>query len=125
MKVGIAGITGKFARRLVTHLLENDNITTIKGYCRNPSKLPDTFRSYSKLELIQGDAFDSDAIRSFVHGCDVVICCYLGDDKLMVDGQKLLIEACDDAPSVTQYVASDWVLDYTRLELGQLFPKDP
>ncbi|ODM22568.1 hypothetical protein SI65_00157 [Aspergillus cristatus] len=106
MRVGIAGITGKFARRLVAHLLENDNITTtMKGYCRNPAKLPEALRLFPKLELIQGDAFDDEVIRSFIQGCDVVVCCYLGDDKLMVDGQKLLIDACDEEPS--------------------LFPKDP
>lgn len=43
----------------------------------------------------------------------------------MVDGQKLLINVCGDEPSVTWYVASDWALDYTKLELGQLFPKCP
>lgn len=78
-----------------------------------------------KLELIQDNAFDNDAILSFVHSCDVVVFCYLDDDKLMVDGQKLLINVCGDEPSVTWYVASDWALDYTKLELGQLFPKCP
>lgn len=125
MKVGIAGITGKFARRLVTHLLEsNDSSLTIKGYCRDPSKLPATLSSSPKFELIQGGAFDKDALATFAQGCDVIVCCYLGDDKLMTDGQKLLIDACE-AAKVPRYVASDWALDYTKLELGQLFPKDP
>lgn len=125
MKVGIAGITGKFARRLLTHLLDvGDGSLTIKGYCRNPSKLPESVKSSPKLEIIEGTAFDQDAIATFVQGCDVVVCCYLGDDKLMVDGQKLLIDACESA-NVPRYVASDWVLDYTKLKVGELFPKDP
>ncbi|PLB54792.1 NAD(P)-binding protein [Aspergillus steynii IBT 23096] len=125
MKVGIAGITGKFARRLVTHLLETpDSSLTIKGYCRDPSKLPATLQSSPKVELIQGDAFDTAAVATFVQDCDVVVCCYLGDDKLMIDGQKLLIDACESA-AVPRYVASDWALDYTKLKLGELFPKDP
>ncbi|GKZ36205.1 hypothetical protein AbraIFM66950_007201 [Aspergillus brasiliensis] len=125
MKVGIAGITGKFARRLVAHLLEagHDSLT-IKGYCRNPSKLPETLKSSPKLEIIEGTAFDQDAIATFVQGCDVVVCCYLGDDQLMINGQKLLIDACESA-NVPRYVASDWALDYTKLKLGELFPKDP
>ncbi|PWY63067.1 nmrA-like family protein [Aspergillus eucalypticola CBS 122712] len=73
---------------------------------------------------VEGTAFDQDAIATFVQGCDVVVCCYLGDDKLMVDGQKLLIDACESA-NVPRYVASDWALDYTKLKLGDLFPKDP
>ncbi|KAL5355540.1 hypothetical protein BJX96DRAFT_170765 [Aspergillus floccosus] len=125
MKIGIAGITGKFARRLLTHLLEaGDDSITIKGYCRDPSKLPDGLKTSPQLEIIQGTAFDGDAIATFVQGCDVVVCCYLGDDKLMVDGQKLLIDACESA-SVPRYVASDSALDYTKLKLGELFPKDP
>lgn len=121
--VGIAGITGKFARVLTSSLLKNPEVN-VKGYCRDPSKVPSSFSSNSKVSLTKGDAFDTSAVHSFVHGCDVVVCCYLGDDKLMLEGQKLLIDACV-AEDVPRYVASDWALDYTKLELGQLFPKDP
>jgi hypothetical protein len=126
MKVGIAGITGKFARRLLTHLLSSPSSPshTIKGFCRDPSKLPDDIKSHPQIELIQGTAFDKAAIATFVQACDVVVRCYLGDDTLMVEGQKLLIDACEEA-GVGRYVASDWALDYTKLQLGQLFPKDP
>ncbi|KAI1374412.1 nmrA-like family protein [Hypoxylon crocopeplum] len=119
--VGIAGITGKFARELAAALLKYPNVT-IKGYCRDPSKVPQSLSS--KVSLVKGDAFDAPAIRSFAAGCDVVVCCYLGDNKLMIDGQKLLIDACA-AEGIPRYVASDWCLDYTKLELGRLFPKDP
>ncbi len=124
MKVGIAGITGKFARRLVTHLLSSPSQPTIKGFCRDPSKLPADIKSHPQVELIQGEAFDKAVIATFVQACDVVVCCYLGDDSLMVEGQKLLIDACEEA-GVARYVASDWALDYTKLELGELFVKDP
>ncbi|KAI0104531.1 nmrA-like family protein [Daldinia grandis] len=106
--VGITGITGKFARELVSALLRYPDIK-IKGYCRDPSKPPTPLSS--KVLLSQGDAFDTSAIRPFVAGCDVVVYCYLGDDKLMVDGQKALIDACA-AEGVPRY-------------LGELFPKDP
>ncbi|RAK99441.1 NmrA-like family protein [Aspergillus ibericus CBS 121593] len=102
MKVGIAGITGKFARLLATHLLAHEG-ASIKGYCRTPSKVPEAIRSSPRVELTQGEAFDREAVRSFVQGCDVVVCCYLGDDKLMVEGQKLLIDACDEL-QVTRYL---------------------
>lgn len=42
----------------------------------------------------------------------------------MVDGQKALIDACEEC-NVPRYVASDWALDYTKLKLGELFPKNP
>lgn len=121
--VGVAGITGKFARVLTSFLLKNSEVF-VKGYCREPSKVPSSFSSNSRVSLAKGDGFDTSAIRSFVTGCDVVVCCYLGDDELMVNGQKLLIDACA-SEGVPRYVASDWALDYTKLELGQLFPKDP
>lgn len=59
-----------------------------------------------------------------MRGCDVVICSYLGADALMIDGQKLLIDACA-AEGVPRYLASDFTLDFTKLQKGQLFPKDP
>lgn len=121
--VGIAGINGKFARVLTSSLLKSPDVV-VRGYCRDPSKVPASFSSSSQVTLTKGDGFNTSAIRSFVAGCDVVVCCYLGDDKLMVDGQKHLIDACA-AEGVPRYVASDWALDYTKLKLGQLFPKDP
>ncbi|KAI1451313.1 nmrA-like family protein [Annulohypoxylon moriforme] len=119
--VGIAGITGKFARELTSILIKNPNVT-IKGYCRDPSKVPEYISS--KITLVKGDAYDKPAIQTFVTGCDVVVCCYLGDPKLMVEGQKLLIDACA-AEGVPRYVASDWSINYNKLKLGELFPKDP
>ncbi|CAG8218417.1 unnamed protein product [Penicillium salamii] len=121
--VGIAGITGKFAKRLVSHLIKGEDIA-IRGYCRDPSKVPEEISSSSQVTLIKGDAFDKDSIRTFANSCDVIVCCYLGDDKLMVDGQKALIDVCDEC-HVQRYIASDWALDYTKLKLGELFPKDP
>ncbi|PLB50922.1 NmrA-like family protein [Aspergillus steynii IBT 23096] len=93
--VGIAGITGKFARRVASHLLKNPDVS-IRGYCRDPNKVPESISSSDKVTLFKGDAFDNDAIRTFVQGSDVLICCYLGDDKLMVDGQKILIDTCEE-----------------------------
>ncbi|KAF4770833.1 hypothetical protein HAV15_013195 [Penicillium sp. str.  len=121
--VAIAGITGKFAKRLVFHLLKQDGVS-VRGYCRDPSKVPEAVSSSPQVALFKGDAFEKEAIRTFVTGSDVVVCCYLGDDKLMVDGQKALIDACEES-QVPRYVASDWALDYTKLKLGELFPKDP
>ncbi|KAB8200611.1 NmrA-like family protein [Aspergillus parasiticus] len=123
LTVGIAGITGKFARRVVSHLLKHPDVT-ICGYCRDPSKVPESISTSEKVTLFKGDAYDEEAIRTFVQGCSVLICCYLGDNKLMIDGQKVLIDACEEL-GVPRYIAGDWALDYTKLKLGELFPKDP
>jgi hypothetical protein len=42
----------------------------------------------------------------------------------MIDGQKTLIDACIDE-RVERYIASDYSLDFRRLELGQHPQKDP
>ncbi|KAH6886148.1 hypothetical protein B0T10DRAFT_575796 [Thelonectria olida] len=123
LTVGIAGITGKVGQLLASKLLAKPN-TIIRGYARDPSKVAAEIASSSRVHLFKGEASDSASLASFVTGCDVVVCSYLGPPNLMVDGQKVLIDACDEA-GVARYVASDWSLDYTKLELGQLFPKDP
>lgn len=121
--VGIAGITGKFARCVVGHLLKNPAVT-IKGYCRDPTKLPASLLASKRISVTQGQSEERNALRAFAKGCDVVICCYLGDHNLMINGQKSLIDACE-AETVPRYVASDYSLDFTKLELGQLPAKDP
>lgn len=121
--IGIAGITGKFALCVLNHLLQIPFIS-IRGYCRNPNKLPQKLLSSPRIRITQGDSTNDAALRAFAKGCDVVICCYLGDNALMTDGQMKLIDACE-SEGVPRYIASDYTLDYRKLEYGQLPPKDP
>lgn len=121
--VAIAGITGKLARCVAYHLLQRPDVT-LRGLCRTPSRLPASILSSPRVTIIQGQADDSDAATALVMGSDVVICCYLGDDRLMADGQKLLIDACEQE-GVSRYVASDFTFDFTKLEYGVLPAKDP
>lgn len=121
--VGVAGISGKFARNLVSCLLTYPD-ARIKGLCRTASKVDASISSSPHVSLVQGDAFDTAALHALVRTCDVVVCCYLGDDRVMTEGQKALVDACE-AENVPRYVASDWSLDYTKVALGELPPKDP
>ncbi|KEF52963.1 uncharacterized protein A1O9_10869 [Exophiala aquamarina CBS 119918] len=120
--VGIAGITGKFGRLLALSLREASPQVKLRGLARDPSKVDNS--SLPNVELFQGDAFDVDKIHSFVRGTDVVVCCYLGDTRLMIEGQKVLIDIAEEE-GVPRYVASDWSLDWTKLEMGELFAKEP
>lgn len=121
--VGIAGITGKFARLVVKYLLNSPDVQ-IRGLCRNASKLPERFRDSPRLTIVQGDSNNIEILRTFARGCDVVICCYLGDNDFMINGQKLLVDACD-LETVDRYIASGYCLDFTKLEYGQHPAKDP
>lgn len=121
--VGIAGITGKFARCVAGHLLKNPGVT-IQGYCRDPTKLPAALLSSPRIRITQGQSDDQNSLQTFAKGNDVVVCSYLGDNNLMLNGQKSLIDACE-SEGVRRYVASDYSLDFTKLDLGQLPAKDP
>lgn len=121
--IGIAGITGQMAVELCGYLLQNPDIH-IRGYCRDPTKVLSRLSSSPQIEIMKGGAFDRETVYAFTRGCDIVVCCYQGTDELMISGQKLLIDACEDE-GVPRYMASDWALFYDNLEFGQLFTKDP
>jgi hypothetical protein len=121
--VGIAGPTGRFGSLVLESLLENPDIK-IRGLCRNASKLDRKHTQSSQLEVIEGNVLDPSTLAEFVGGLDVVICAYLGDNDFMVNGQKALIDACEQA-KIPRYIASDYTFDYNKLELGEHPAKDP
>ncbi|EHK22922.1 uncharacterized protein TRIVIDRAFT_27731 [Trichoderma virens Gv29-8] len=91
--VGIAGLTGKFAQCVAKELYANHNVT-LKGFCRSPQKLPQLAMEKYQIEVIQGQFDDEAAVRKFVQGTNIVICCYFGDPDVMTRGQKIPIDAC-------------------------------
>ena len=119
----VAGLTGKFARLLAGHLLAKPNVR-INGTARTPSKLPDNLSSNPRVTVFQADADDTTTIRKALKGSSVAICCYLGDNDLMFQGQKKLIDA-SIAEGVPRYIAGDWSLDFRLLEYGDMPVKDP
>ena len=121
--IAIAGISGKLGQLVARHVLGTSK-ANIRGFCRDKSKVPSDIASDPHVSLIEGQSNDGEAVQKAVHGSDVVICCYLGPDDLMLNGQKLLIDIAV-SEKVPRYIASDYTLDYTKLELGQLPSKDP
>ena len=122
IKVSIAGITGKVGRLLAIELLEKPNII-IHGICRDPSKVPSSIASHPNVKRFQASSSEAEKIRSAVRDTSVCVCCYLGDDSVMLDGQKTLIDVCV-AEGVSRYVASDWSFDTRSLRLGDVAMKD-
>jgi hypothetical protein len=120
--VGIAGLTGKFAQCVVKELHASHSVT-IKGFCRNPQKLSPLAIEKYKIEVVQGEYDDEQAVQKFVQGTDIVICCYFGDTDVMTRGQKLLIDACVNE-GVSRYLPSDFAVDYTKIPAGELLPKE-
>lgn len=122
MTVTITGLTGKMAQLIARHLA--DSRTKVHSLCRTLAKLPESLTSNPPLSVFQSDSNDVKAIRSALEGSNAAICCYLGDADVMIEGQKRLIDACIDE-NVPRCVASDWSMDFRRLQLGQHPLKDP
>lgn len=121
--VTIAGVTGKHARLVAKHLLSHPNVN-VHGLCRSPSKIPAFLSENTRFKAFESSSTDTTIIREALKNASAAVCCYLGDDELMINGQKLLIEACI-AEGVPRYIASDWSLDYRSLKYGDHPSKDP
>ncbi|KAF3392677.1 hypothetical protein F1880_008627 [Penicillium rolfsii] len=120
--IAIAGVTGKFSQCIIKALQQSRDVL-IRGYCRSPQKLPRAILDSDQIEIIEGSFDDRESINRFVRGADVVICCYFGSPEVMVEGQKYLIDACEEE-GVPRYIPSDFAVDYTKIPDGVLFPKE-
>ncbi|KAF2499639.1 NAD(P)-binding protein [Lophium mytilinum] len=121
--IAIAGFTGKMARLITTALLSTHPDIQIHGIARSPEKVPASIKNNKNVTIFSASATDAAALRNALRGASVCICCYLGDDALMVAGQKLLIDACI-AERVPRYIASDWSIDFRPLAFGEHPTKD-
>lgn len=122
--VAIAGVNGKLATLIVKHLLENYPEIKIHGIARSPEKVDAAVRDSPNVEIFEASASNTSALRQGLKGAEAAICCYLGNNELMTEGQKTLIDACIDE-KVARCIASDWSFDYRGLELGDHPTKDP
>ena len=93
MKVIIFGSTGTIGKHLVQQALEKEY--QVLAFCRDKEKM-DSF-SHPNLEIIEGDVFNKEDVRSSVKNQDVVIVA-LGSGKsrksvVRSEGTKNIIEA--------------------------------
>lgn len=121
--VTIAGFTGKLAGLITASILRSHPNVQIHGICRTPSKVDSKLLSNPNVKVFAADANDPAALQKALAGTSVCICSYLGDKTIMVDGQKTLVDACI-AEKVPRYIASDWCIDYRKLEFGDHPSKD-
>jgi hypothetical protein len=61
--------------------------------------------------------------KPFAISSAIPICCYFGHTDLMINGQKVLIDACDEE-IVLRYVAGDFAIDFIKIPAGAPFPKE-
>ncbi|KAF2163962.1 hypothetical protein M409DRAFT_57066 [Zasmidium cellare ATCC 36951] len=122
-KVAIAGLSGKIGSLIAQSLLKHHPTVQINGIVRSPSKVATTIASNSNVHIHQADPSNPSALRKALANVDVCICCYLGDNELMVQGQKTLIDACI-AEKVPRYIGSDYSFDFRGLKKGDHPAKD-
>ena len=123
IQVAIAGSTGKLSQMIMSSLLRRYPNSTIHAIARSPNKMPEDLRSNASIKLFSANSDDKSAIRQAIKGSNIVICGYLGDPKLMLDGQKTLIDACVEE-GVPRYMGSDWSFDFRGLKPGDHPGKD-
>jgi hypothetical protein len=121
--IAIAGISSKLARLVTKELLKRPGVH-VRGSYRDIDKLPNDLKHSPRISLVQSGPYDTEALRTLISGCDVVLCCYYADDGVMLEGQKLLIDLCEEE-GITRYVASDYTGDYRKLDWGDLTIKNP
>lgn len=114
-KIAIAGLSGKIGRLIAQALLARHPNVEIHGIVRSPDKVDASLRANPKVHVHQASSDDSAALSKALAACDICICCYLGDDNLMIQGQKTLIDACI-ASNVPRYLASDYSFDFRGLK---------
>jgi uncharacterized protein YbjT (DUF2867 family) len=68
MKILLTGATGYIGRRLKQELLKDDTIS-LRLFVRNANKIREHVRK--KVEIVEGDTFDKDALKKATHGVDV------------------------------------------------------
>jgi hypothetical protein len=109
---------------ITSYLVTKYPSVKVNGVVRNPSKVPTKIDASSNITIFEASSSNKAAVEKALEGSQVCICGYLGDNSLMIEGQRVLIDACIEA-GVHRYIASDWSADYRTVELGEVPMKDP
>ncbi|KAG8664272.1 hypothetical protein FPOAC2_14197 [Fusarium poae] len=116
MLVTLFGANGNLAIRITRILLQKPDIS-LKGYARDVSKIPEEIRNHPRYQAIQGQIDDQEKIHETVRGSDVVACLYQGFQDVVLDGQKLLIDICEEE-KVGRFFSSAYVGDIRNMKVG-------
>lgn len=121
-RIAVAGFTSRLAILVTRNLLQKANVEVV-GICRDPKKVPIDIAEDPRVQTSKAEYTDSTTLREALKGVSACVCCYHGAEALMVEGQRILIDACI-AESVPRYLASDFSFDFRRLKIGEFPFKD-
>jgi nucleoside-diphosphate-sugar epimerase len=111
----VAGATGNLGSRIVKYLLQNG--ANVKVICRIAGDNTETLAK-SGAEVIIIEKYNLTDLTKACLGVDCVISALSGLSDVLIDNQKILLEAAI-AAKVPRFIPSDFSIDFTKLELGQ------
>ena len=121
LTVLVAGATGMLGSKIVSALLDKDNID-VRAMVRSLNDNSDENRQ--KIEamkakgaaIVKGDLMKPETLLPLCAGVDVVVSA-VGNNEVTVPGQKHLIDAAKQQ-GVKRFIPSDYSADYRKLDYG-------
>jgi uncharacterized protein YbjT (DUF2867 family) len=118
-KVLVVGVSGWLGSQIAGVLLESD-ATEVRALGR--PAVPDELKK-KRLELLRargmpvlnGDLSDPASLAKACEGIDVVISAVQGGPEIIIDGQRNLLRAAEEA-GVKRMIPSDFAVDISKLE---------
>jgi uncharacterized protein YbjT (DUF2867 family) len=112
----IAGATGNLGHLIATELVKNEAVS-VSALVRDANAPKAAQLQAMGVRLIEGELTDKAALLRATEGQQTVISALSGGPDLIVAGQLSLLEAALQQ-GVTQFVPSDYSVDYFRLQPG-------
>lgn len=112
----VAGATGDLGRRITRELLTHD--TRVRVLTRPGSGTAgELYADDPRVNIVEGTYTDPADLTAALTGVDVVVSALSGTRSVIVDAQRVLLEASVRA-GVTRFIPSDYSADYRRIALG-------
>ena len=116
-RIVVAGSTGNLGKRIVKTLLERGaTVVALVRTGAGDEKVDGLKRLGAKVETL--DVRDVNQVAEACAGADCMVSAVAGLRDVIVDGQKILLEAAMRA-GVPRFIPSDFSTDFTRLPEGE------
>jgi nucleoside-diphosphate-sugar epimerase len=117
-RVLIVGITGWLGNRIAHALLDQGN-ATVSGLVRPGPTTPEKGKKIADLRArgmttVTGELSDQASLTKACHGIEVVVSAVQGGAEVIIEGQRNLLAAAEDA-GVKRMLPSVFSVDLTKL----------
>lgn len=118
----VVGATGRLGNSIASYLLEGEE-AEVRALAR-PGTMSDGQKAQGLREaearglvVVEGDLFEPGSLPAVCEGVDTIVSAINGDHRSVVDGQKNLIAAAEEA-GVQRMIPSDYSVDYFKIDYG-------